>query len=122
MKNNGYEAPHVDKFTNERFIAKNILVYQVNNDSVWNAWGDTREADNKKRQEVYNTGSGKGYYITNGKVIEMRWEKPTHSDKTKYTDMVGNELSFNDGITWVEIVPTAGEVTIVSSEPAPSGE
>jgi len=122
MNNRGYEAPHVDKFTNERFVAKNILVYQVGNESVWTAWGDHREEDNKKRQEVYNTGSGKGYYITNGKVIDIKWSKPTHSGKTTYTDLEGNEILFNDGITWVEIVPLAGDVTIKGETKNPSGE
>ena len=108
-------APHVDKFTNERTYAKNILVYKVNNQSVWDAWNDHREPDNKKRQEIYNTGSGTGYYITNGKVIDIKWTKLTHSSKTTYTDMRGNELKVNDGITWVEIVPSSGSVSISAS-------
>ena len=112
MKNRSTEAPHVDKFTDEQFVAKNILIYKVGNDSVWNAWGDHREEENKKRQELYNTGSGKGYYVTNGKVIEMQWSKSTHSSKTIYKDMKGNEIKFNDGITWVEIMPSgSGTVT-----------
>ena len=115
MKNNGYEKEHVDKFTDERFVAKNILVYQVNNASLWDAWNDHREVDNKKRQEVYNTGTGTGYYITNGKAIPMKWSKPSHSEKTTYKDLEGNEILFNDGITWVEIVPTTGDVTIQGS-------
>jgi hypothetical protein len=106
MRNNGYEAPHVDKFTDEQFVAKNILIYKVGNDSVWNAWNDHREEENKKRQDIYNTGRGYGYYVTNGKVIEMQWSKSTHASKTVYKDMDGNELSFNDGITWVEIIPS----------------
>ena len=107
--------PHVDKFNGEQSYAKNLLVYQINNQSVWDAWGDHREADNKKRQEIYNTGTGKGYYITNGKAIEMCWSKATHSSKTKYTDIYGNELKFNDGITWVEIIPSNGSFKITSN-------
>ncbi len=116
--------PHLDKFTDEQSYAKNILIYEVNNKSVWEAWGDHREADNKKRQEIYNTGTGKGYYITNGKAIEMYWSKPTHSSKTKYTDAYGNELKFNDGITWVEIIPSnGGSFNITSNHQEPtSGE
>ena len=115
--------PHLDKFTKEQSYAKNILVYRVNNESVWDAWGDHREVDNKKRQEIYNTGTGKGYYITNGKAIEMQWSKPSHSSKTKYMDMSGNEIKFNDGITWVEIIPTGGDFSIESNhKEATSGE
>lgn len=99
------------------FVAKNILIYRVGNESVWTAWGDHREEDNKKRQELYNTGSGTGYFITNGKAIEMKWSKPSHSAKTTYTDMEGNELTFNDGTTWVEIMPLDGKITIESNTP-----
>ncbi|MBR6252248.1 MAG: rRNA maturation RNase YbeY [Clostridia bacterium] len=108
-------TPHVDKFNGEQSYAKNLLVYQIDNKSVWEAWGDHREEDNKKRQEIYNTGTGKGYYITNGKAIEMYWSKPTHSSKTKYTDKYGNEIKFNDGITWVEIIPSNGSYKITSN-------
>ncbi len=115
-------TPHVDKFTNEQATAKNILIYRIDNKSVWEAWGDHREEDNKKRQEIYNTGTGTGYYITNGKAIEMQWEKLTHASKTKYMDMYGNELKFNDGITWVELVPTNGSYTITDNHKTTSGE
>ena len=102
MKN----VPHVDKFTDERFVAKNILIYQTRISLL-------NDPEKKGRIELYNIGSGKGYYITNGKAIEMKWTKLSDSDKTKYTDLEGNELKFNDGITWVEIVPTDGEISIV---------
>ena len=115
--------PHLDKFTKEQSYAKNILVYRINNESLWDAWSDHREVDNKKRQEIYNTGSGTGYYITNGKVINMKWSKSSHASKTKYMDMDGNELKFNDGITWVELIPTGGSVTITSNhKESTSGE
>ena len=42
----------------------------------------------------------------------MKWEKKTRSGKTVYMDMQGNELKFNDGITWVQIVPEYGSITI----------
>lgn len=121
MKNGKTEKPHIEKYTNDPFVAKNILIYQVGNDSVWNAWGDYREEDNKKRRVIYNTGSGTGYFITNGKVIKMKWSKPDHSSKTTYKDMFDNELTFNDGTTWVEIMPLDGKITITGNQES-SGE
>ncbi len=141
MKNGKTEKPHLDKYTGslpsdskeaeslrvngdptKPFVAKNILIYQVGNESVWTAWGDHREEDNKKRQEIYNTGSGTGYFITNGKVIKMKWSKPTHASKTTYTDIYGDEITFNDGTTWVEIMPLDGKITIESNTNTVSGE
>lgn len=96
---------HSDRFTGERFYAKNILIYKVRDELL-------PDVEDKGRRELYNIGSGEGYYITNGKCIEMKWQKKTRSGKTVYMDMEGNELKFNDGITWVQIVPQYGEITI----------
>jgi hypothetical protein len=41
----------------------------------------------------------------------------THIQKQKVIEMdvYGNELKFNDGITWVEIIPVGGSVTIAEN-------
>ncbi len=96
---------HVDRFTKERFYAKNILIYQVEDELL-------PDTEDKGRRELYNIGSGEGYYVTNGKVIPMKWEKKTRSGRTVYKDVDGNELKMNDGITWVQIVPKYGSITI----------
>ena len=92
--------PHVDRFTNERFYAKNILAYQIEDKLL-------DDPEDKGRRELYNIGTGTGYYFTNGKAIKINWSKKSRASETKYTDMEGNELKFNDGITWVEIVPAS---------------
>ena len=96
---------HVDRFTEERFYAKNILIYTVRDELL-------PDTEDKGRRELYNIGSGDGYYITNGKCIPMKWEKSTRAGRTVYRDVNGNELKFNDGITWVQIVPEYGSITI----------
>lgn len=96
---------HADRFTGERFYAKNILIYTVRDELL-------PDVEDKGRRELYNIGSGEGYYITNGKAIKMKWEKKTRAGRTIYKDLDGNELKFNDGITWVQIVPEYGSVTI----------
>lgn len=96
---------HSDRFTGERFYAKNILIYQVRDELL-------PDVEDKGRRELYNIGSGDGYYITNGKCVPMKWEKKTRAGKTVYYDSNGNELKFNDGITWVQIVPEYGEIKI----------
>ncbi len=96
---------HKDRFTGERFYAKNILIYEVRDELL-------PDTEDKGRRELYNIGSGEGYYITNGKCIPMKWEKKTRAGRTVYKDLEGNELKFNDGITWVQIVPKYGEITI----------
>lgn len=96
---------HKDRFTDERFYAKNIVIIYVKNTLL-------NDPEQKGRQELHNIGTGSGYYITNGKSIEITWAKLTRGGRTVYKDLNGNEIMFNDGITWVQIVPLNSTVTI----------
>ena len=53
---------------------------------------------------VTTTGSGTGYYITNGKAIPVTWKKTSQTAPTKYYDSDGNEIVMNQGKTWVCII------------------
>jgi hypothetical protein len=96
---------HRDRFTDERFYAKNIIIQYVRNELL-------DDPENKGRQELYNIGTGNGYFITNGKAIEIKWTKTTRAGKTVYKDLDGNEIKLNDGITWVQVVPLTSTITI----------
>lgn len=96
---------HKDRFTGEQFYAKNIIAIYVRDELL-------EDPENKGRRELYNIGSGDGYYITDGKYIEIKWHKTTRGGRTSYTDLEGNEIKVNDGITWVQIVPVSGNISI----------
>lgn len=102
---NKRDYEHIDKFTGERFYAKNIIIIYVKDELL-------DDPENKGRRELYNIGEGTGYYITNGKYEEITWEKATRAGKTIYKDKEGNQITINDGITWVQVVPITGTVTI----------
>lgn len=53
------------------------------------------------------TKTGKGVFIQDGKGIEMTWTKDSRSARTVYKDLQGNEIQFNRGQTWVEVVPAS---------------
>jgi hypothetical protein len=57
---------------------------------------------------IYNViGSGDGYYITDGKAIEVTWIKSGESDNTIYMDKnTGEEIKLNTGKTYVALVPS----------------
>ena len=86
---------HSDLVTKKQYTVKNIITYQVENSSI----------DKKGRQNLYNTGKGEGYFISNGIATKIKWSKATRSAKTKYTLMDGSELVVNDGNTWIHIQP-----------------
>lgn len=68
--------------------------------------------------DVETVGSGTGYYVTNGKAIPVTWEKETQTGATKYYDADGNEITLNQGKTWVCIIQDTYEenVTFYASE------
>lgn len=51
-------------------------------------------------------GSGDGYYLTNGKMEPITWEKSGEKGITHYYDVNGNDLEMNRGKTYVSLVPS----------------
>lgn len=93
---------HIDKVTNTQLNYKNIIIERVSNYNL----------DNEGRQELTTTGSGTGYYITNGYALPINWTKSTRHAKTKYTYSDGTEIKVNDGNTFIQIVPMQSKITI----------
>ena len=93
---------HIDYITKEQYTAKNIITYQV----------ESRSIDSYGRQELKNIGSGNGYYITNGYIVPITWEKTSRNSKTVYIYMDGTILEVNDGNTHIEIQPKGRNITI----------
>jgi len=96
---------NVDLETGEQYTAKNIIVYKVRNYTL-------NDGENKGRQELDNIGSGTGYYISNGQAVSINWEKSSHSGQTVYKYANGEELTVNDGNTFIQILPADGEISI----------
>lgn len=88
--------PHNDKTTQEQLHYKNIIIMQVENSTL----------DNYGRQDLETVGTGTGYYITNGHVKEINWEKISRKAPTKYTYKDGSKVEVNDGNTFIQVVPT----------------
>ncbi len=91
---------NIDHETNEQVTAKNIIAYQVNCYTIPN--------DEKNRIKVENIGSGSGYYISEGKAVNIKWSKSSRTAQTKYTLEDGTELKVNDGNTFIQILPISG--------------
>ena len=91
-----------DHKTKEPFTTKNIIITKVPynvmpNNYYWN---------------LKNTGSGKGYYITNGKYIPITWKKDSRNSQSKYFYPDGTEIQVNDGRTYIEVHVTSKNVSI----------
>lgn len=91
--------------TGECLNAKNIIIYKVTNYTL-------NDGEDKGRQDLKNVGSGTGYYITNGKVIDINWSKPSRNAKTVYTKTDGTNLVLNPGNTYIQIMPMNADIVI----------
>ena len=99
--------PHTDYETKAQYTVKNIITYQVANYGL---------GDKKGRQDIKNIGSGEGYFITGGYAIPITWEKKSRSSQTVYKyKATGEEITVNDGNTWIHIVPKTGNIGIVGN-------
>ncbi|MCG0274750.1 MAG: DUF3048 domain-containing protein [Thermosediminibacteraceae bacterium] len=94
------DKPHVDRKTGEPIAVKNIIVQFM----------DTRVIDSEGRLAIKTTGSGTGYYISDGDCTFINWEKSSRFSKTKYTTEDGRELKLNPGNTWIQVLPHQAEI------------
>lgn len=92
------ENKNIDLINNEQITVKNILVLKMDTKTIPN--------DEYGRQNLYNIGSGEGYYISNGEAIKITWAKEKRNSKTIYRNIKGDELEINDGNTFIQIQPT----------------
>lgn len=95
--------------TGELVTTKNIIVTFARNKAL-------NDGSGKDRQDLSNVGTLDGYYITNGKAIEIKCYKASRTAQTIYRDLEGNEIEVNDGNTFVQIVPLGANVTIEGSK------
>jgi hypothetical protein len=51
-------------------------------------------------------GTGKGYYVHAGKVIDINWSKADRLGQQVFTDTSGKKITMAAGNTWVELIPT----------------
>lgn len=53
------------------------------------------------------TGSGRAWVLSDGKAIEVAWNKPFVDAQMEMTDLDGNPFTMPTGRTWVELLPVS---------------
>ncbi|MGM9624170.1 MAG: DUF3048 domain-containing protein, partial [Eubacteriales bacterium] len=94
---------HIDGTTGEQLGFENLIIlfcpYTFTNDDY-------------NHIEVDDVGSGKGYYMTGGKYVEINWSKTSGDTPFKLTYAGGREVYLTPGKTDIEIVSYSGNVTV----------
>jgi hypothetical protein len=99
---------HKDYLSGAKFDTKNIVIEFVSIGTV-KGYKDTAGTN---YLDMTVTGSGKGWYITNGKAVEITWTKSSKSEQTVYKYADGTEVKINDGNTYVNFFNKSKSVTI----------
>lgn len=98
-----------DPENDDKQVAVNNIIVQV---------CDYEHYGNTDYLNIHMTGENVGKYITDGKVIDITWEKKKDWDITHYYDMEGNEIKLNQGKTWIFIVRSSRQKYVsIDGEP-----
>jgi len=90
--------PHVDALTDEQLIFENVVVIFTQTAAI--------PGDPKNRRNITTTGSGSGWYMTDGTYEKITWKKDNYASVLKFYREDGTEVLFNRGKTMINVVPT----------------
>lgn len=99
-----FNDKHIDYNTKEQLTFKNIIIQFV---KEWDI-----DKNDYQTMDLENA-SGKGYYISNGKKMDITWKKNEDTKKMRYYDASGNELTINEGKTYIALFPNDRTADIV---------
>ena len=97
--------PHIDSVNENQLAYENVLTLFC---------PYTKTMDTKNHITVDDVGTGKGYYMTGGKYVEIQWSKKTADSAFVLTYASGREVYLTPGKTNIEIVHAADRVTVES--------
>jgi hypothetical protein len=91
-----FNGPHKDSLTGDQLTFKNIIIQFV---KEW-------DIDKNDYQTMdIEDATGKGYYISNGKMIPITWKKKEATRWMRYYNEAGEELTINPGKTFISLFP-----------------
>lgn len=100
-----YGAEHIDGTNGEQLKFANLLVLVMDHQN---------SGDSYNHMYIGTTGTGRGYYCTGGKMIEINWSRSNENDPMVITDKDGNVLLMNKGKTMINIIsPTVESGMII---------
>jgi hypothetical protein len=100
--------PIVDEATGERLGAATLLVQRVTQETVY---GDPDPGGNPRRLH-HLVGRGDGTVFVDGRAFDVRWERPSAADGTRWTHAGSDEpVILPPGRIWWHILPLETRIT-----------
>lgn len=84
-----------DAVSGQPIEAKNVVV-QLTKVSILDEVG---------RRRIVTLGEGDAVIAVDGNAYHGTWRKTSNDGRTRFYDASGNEIRFNAGATWIEVVP-----------------
>ncbi|HTM69195.1 MAG TPA: DUF3048 domain-containing protein [Candidatus Binatia bacterium] len=66
--------------------------------------------DDVGRRKIATVGEGDALIALDGMAVHGTWRKDERTSRTRFYDASGNQIRFNAGQTWIEVVPTGTKV------------
>ena len=99
-----FGGEHVDYNTGEPLKFTNIIIQIVN---------EYNKDKNGYQEMDISKNSGKGYYISMGKMVPITWKKNEKNRRMFYYDETGEVLKINSGRTFISVFPNFREDKLV---------
>lgn len=77
---------------------------------------DIRTIDNVGRKRIETVGEGDALFAMDGEVFLGRWKKDERTQRLRFYTHEGDEISFNAGQTWIEVIWGLDQVEIEENE------
>lgn len=91
-----YGKKHMDTYYKKQLAFKNVIIQLVH---------ETNKDRNGYQTMSLSNDTGKGYYYTDGKRINITWSRKESTNKMEYYDEEGNLLALNPGKTYIAVYP-----------------
>ncbi|OGH08316.1 MAG: hypothetical protein A2171_03025 [Candidatus Levybacteria bacterium RBG_13_35_9] len=102
---NGGKA-HTDLNNKKQLVAKNVVILLMRELNANDGY------ENNIHLLYQTKGTGKAIVLKDGERIDATWKKANRTARTTLTDSKGNEIKFNRGLIWFEILPTDSEYSV----------
>ncbi|MBP5160047.1 MAG: DUF3048 domain-containing protein [Lachnospiraceae bacterium] len=99
---------HKDYNTDTDLVFKNIIIMIVDESNIDKNGYQTMEIEDN---------TGEGYYVSDGLMIPITWEKNESEHRCVYLDKTGKKLTINPGKTFIAVFPDYRADKIAFEEP-----
>ena len=99
-------GPHIDEDAGELTV-KNILIQSVQMRVI--------PGDDAGRREMFNIGSGSGFWAAEGRITPVLWSRDSETSPTKWYFMNGEPLEIAPGNVWICVLQSSAQPRIIAN-------